>query len=76
MGLLGVFDFGAGEGKLDLARVLADIGGLALLQDAHVLHLLIGVIAVDSGARLPAPLVTTTPVNHLSLRPKHSAIPW
>ena len=25
---------------------------------------------------LPAPLVTTTPVNHLSLRPKHSAMPW
>src|ERR1035437_2958381 len=25
---------------------------------------------------LPAPLVTTTPVNHLSLRPKHSATPW
>ena len=36
---------------MDLAGVLADVGGLALLQHAHLQHLLVGEIAVDAGAR-------------------------
>jgi hypothetical protein len=41
---------------LDLAGVLADVGGLALLQHAHLLHVLIGEIAVDAGARAARPI--------------------
>ena len=47
----GFFTSRAGEGELDLAGVLAHVGGLALLEHAHLLHLLVGVIAVDTGAR-------------------------
>ena len=50
-GLLRVLDLGAGEAELDLAGVLADVGRFALLEEAHLLHLLVGVIAVDAGAR-------------------------
>ncbi len=46
-----VFDLAARVAKLDLAGVIADEGGFALLLDAHPLHLLIAQIGVDAGAR-------------------------
>src|SRR5262249_30266873 len=48
-----VLYLGAGEAELDLAGVLPDIGGLPLLDQAHLLHFLVRVLPVDTGARAP-----------------------
>ena len=40
----------AGEPQLNLRRVLAHIRRFALFEQAHLLHLPVGVIAVDSGS--------------------------
>ena len=75
VGLARVLQVVAGIAELHHDAVFADERGLALLLLAHVLHLLVGVFLIGPLRGLPAPLVTTTPPNHLLSLRKQSAIP-